>query len=148
MFRIYFDNCCLNRPFDDPAQDRIRLEVEAIAVIVGKVKRGEWVWVTSAILEAERTACPDNVKKALVSKMFELKFERVNLSRIDINRAGKLCALGLQEYDAFHIAAAERGQCDVFLTTDDRLIAKSRKLGKQIKIAVSNPVDWLLERLA
>ena len=27
--RIYFDACCLNRPFDDQSQARIRLETEA-----------------------------------------------------------------------------------------------------------------------
>jgi hypothetical protein len=28
-YRIYSDVCCLNRPFDDSSQDRIRLEAEA-----------------------------------------------------------------------------------------------------------------------
>ena len=27
--RVYLDNCCYNRPFDDQAQLRIRLETEA-----------------------------------------------------------------------------------------------------------------------
>ena len=145
--RIYLDNCCLNRPFDDPAQDRIRLEVEAIAVIVRKVKRSECVWVTSGILETERAANPDEVKKMLVSRMFALPFENVNLSSADTERALELRRLGLKAYDAFHIAAAERGKCDVFLTTDDRLIAKARKIGRQLRVAVANPVDWLLESL-
>jgi hypothetical protein len=28
--KIYLDNCCLNRPFDDLSQDRVYLEAEAI----------------------------------------------------------------------------------------------------------------------
>lgn len=28
--RIYLDNCCYNRPFDDLRQDRIRIEAEKI----------------------------------------------------------------------------------------------------------------------
>jgi hypothetical protein len=28
MNSVYLDICCLNRPFDDQAQDRIRLETE------------------------------------------------------------------------------------------------------------------------
>ncbi|MGQ0592841.1 MAG: PIN domain-containing protein, partial [Gammaproteobacteria bacterium] len=28
MRRIYLDACCLNRPFDDQQQDRVRLEAE------------------------------------------------------------------------------------------------------------------------
>ena len=27
--RIYLDVCCLNRPFDDQSQDRVRLDAEA-----------------------------------------------------------------------------------------------------------------------
>ncbi|MGD0093853.1 MAG: PIN domain-containing protein [Planctomycetota bacterium] len=146
-FRVYLDNCCLNRPFDDPGQDRIKLEVEAIAVIVRKVRRGEWVWVTSEILETERAANPNEVKKALVSQMFASPFEPVVLTWADTERALELCKLGMKAYDAFHVAAAERGKCDVLLTTDDPLIAKARKIGKQLRVAVANPVDWLLECL-
>lgn len=31
--RIYLDNCCFNRPFDDQSQLRIRLETEAKLVV-------------------------------------------------------------------------------------------------------------------
>jgi hypothetical protein len=31
--KIYLDNCCLNRPFDDQANLRIRLESEAIEAL-------------------------------------------------------------------------------------------------------------------
>jgi len=29
--RVYLDNCCYNRPFDDQSQLRVRLEIEAFA---------------------------------------------------------------------------------------------------------------------
>ncbi|WP_420642969.1 hypothetical protein [Candidatus Leptofilum sp.] len=32
--KIYLDVCCLNRPFDDQTQDRMRLETEAIDVFL------------------------------------------------------------------------------------------------------------------
>ena len=35
--RIYLDNCCLNRPFDDQSKMRIRLEAEAVLFIQGKI---------------------------------------------------------------------------------------------------------------
>src|SRR5260221_1570572 len=103
MERVYLDNCCLNRPFDDPTQDRIKLEVETIAVIVRKVRRGELVWVTSTILESELAAHPNEEKRMLVSKMFALPFERVNLSWRDAERAMALRKFGFKDYDAFHI---------------------------------------------
>ena len=36
MTKIYFDTCCLNRPFDDQTQTRIRLEAEAVLAILMK----------------------------------------------------------------------------------------------------------------
>ncbi len=32
--KIYLDNCCYNRPFDDQTQDRIHIESEAVLVIL------------------------------------------------------------------------------------------------------------------
>ena len=39
MTRIYLDVCCLNRPFDDQNQPRIRLESEAILIILAQYER-------------------------------------------------------------------------------------------------------------
>ncbi len=36
------DVCCLNRPFDDQTQDRIRIESDAILAILSKCVTGEW----------------------------------------------------------------------------------------------------------
>ena len=42
MPRIYLDVCCLNRPFDDQRQDHIRLEAEAVLLILGRCEAREW----------------------------------------------------------------------------------------------------------
>lgn len=36
--RVYLDNCCFNRPFDDQSQARVRLEAEARLEIQQRVK--------------------------------------------------------------------------------------------------------------
>ena len=36
MTKIYLDNCVLNRPFDDQSQERIRLETEAIVLLLSR----------------------------------------------------------------------------------------------------------------
>ena len=38
--RLYFDNCCYNRPFDDQSQIRIALESQAKIVTVQGVGLG------------------------------------------------------------------------------------------------------------
>ncbi|XCN74374.1 MAG: hypothetical protein Q3M24_06415 [Candidatus Electrothrix aestuarii] len=41
--KIYLDACCFNRPFDDQRQNRIRLESEAIILIMERMHNKEWV---------------------------------------------------------------------------------------------------------
>ena len=50
-------------------------------------------------------------------------------------------------YDSFHIACAEAAQVDVLLTTDDRLLRRTRRCQDRIQIIVDNPVTWLMRVL-
>ncbi|WP_414541249.1 hypothetical protein [Nostoc sp. CCY0012] len=52
-YKIYLDVCCLNRPFDDWIQERIRLEGEAILRIMERIRAGEWQLVTSEAISVE-----------------------------------------------------------------------------------------------
>lgn len=56
--RIYFDNCCFNRPFDDQSQIRIRLESEAKLKIQADIVEEKFELVWSYILDAENKANP------------------------------------------------------------------------------------------
>ncbi len=38
--RIYLDNCCFNRPFDDQSQVRVLLETEAKLVVQDRIRSG------------------------------------------------------------------------------------------------------------
>ena len=48
--RIYLDNCCYNRPYDDQSQLTVGLEAQAKLYIQSKIKSGEYELVTSEIL--------------------------------------------------------------------------------------------------
>lgn len=52
-YRIYMDVCCLNRPFDDSSQDRIRLETEAVLSIYRKYRMGEWQLMSREVIDLE-----------------------------------------------------------------------------------------------
>lgn len=39
---VYLDVCCFNRPYDDQTQDRVRLEAEAVLLILRRIEAGEW----------------------------------------------------------------------------------------------------------
>jgi len=47
--KLYLDVSCLNRPFDDQSQARIRLESEAITIILDQCANGVWDQVSSEI---------------------------------------------------------------------------------------------------
>ena len=142
---IYLDNCCLNRPFDDQDQDRVRLEAEAVTVIMRGVQAGNWIWVGSDVLRIENEENPDAERRRRVSGLLESEHRRVFLDAEDIRRAGEIQAMGFDALDAYHVAAAEKGQCAVFLTTDDRLLSAAARNRDRLHVSVQNPLQWLNE---
>ena len=51
--RVYLDNCCYNRPFDDKVQLRVRLETEAKLEVQRQMRSGELEYVWSDMLVTE-----------------------------------------------------------------------------------------------
>ncbi len=51
--KIYLDNCCYNRPFDDQSQIKINLEAQAKLYIQAKIREGAYDLVWSYILDYE-----------------------------------------------------------------------------------------------
>lgn len=42
--KVYLDNCCFNRPYDDQSQIRISLETKAKLYVQDCIKRGKRQW--------------------------------------------------------------------------------------------------------
>ena len=61
--KIYLDNCCYNRPFDDQTQIKIHLETVAKLHIQNQIKRGFYNLVWSYILDYENKNNPYDDKK-------------------------------------------------------------------------------------
>jgi hypothetical protein len=57
--KIYLDVCCLNRPFDDQTQHRIRLESEAVIAILDCCQSKDWQLVGSEVIDFEISQTPD-----------------------------------------------------------------------------------------
>src|SRR5215470_12777754 len=111
--RIYLDVCCLNRPFDDQRQDRIRLEAEAVLLILGRCETGAWQWFSSAVVEEEVTNTPSSERRSRVRQMLSGAHGTVALTAVAISRAQELKALGFRIYDALHLACAEQATVDI-----------------------------------
>lgn len=143
--KIYLDNCCLNRPFDDLSNDAVRIEAEAIVTIIDRCENGGWELLISDVIMSEINMTPDIDRRAKVLLMCRPFSDIIKASPEIFSRAETLKKAGIKTYDAFHIASAELGGANVFLTTDRRLINASARA--DIKILVSNPAVWLMEVL-
>ena len=124
--KIYLDVSCLNRPFDDQTQPRVRLESEAVTLILEKIDAGQWEQVSSRMAEIELQAINDGVRRRRVLQL--LPESRIELTATVFARTRQLVKRRLSAADAVHIAAAEILQADVLLTCDDRLLRRGRKL--------------------
>ena len=143
--RIYLDNCCLNRPFDDMQDETVRLEAEAVLSIIGLCENGRWdLCLSDALIdEINRIANLDRWAKVLL--LCRPAVDIIKFSSEIYNRAIELGRVGIKPYDALHVASAEWGNCDVLLTTDRRLINAAGRT--KVNIRVSNPLLWLMEVL-
>jgi predicted nucleic acid-binding protein len=145
--KIYLDNCTLNRPFDDQGQERIRLETEAVLLILSHLERKEWIWLGSQALDIEIEKTPDPEKRSHLKRITEYISHSVQVGSKELLRARELVAVGFVGFDAVHLACAESGKADVFLTTDDRLLKLVKRHVRQLQIKVENPLDWIKEIL-
>lgn len=145
--KVYLDACCLNRPFDDQSQPRVRLETEAISLILGKLYQHEWVWVGSEMLFYEIGQNPDLENRQRVLSFVSLAHQVVEISDKTLRRAEELEENGFDAYDAIHLASAEHAKVDVFLTTDGQILKVSKRKKNIMSFTVENPVKWLEEVL-
>lgn len=144
-FLIYLDVCCLNRPFDNQAQERVRLESEAVLLILARCQSREWFLLGSEAIDAEIAQIPDADRRERVTLLASLAITQVIVSELFEERARELVQLGFKAYDTLHIACAEAGNADILLTTDDRLSRKAAKHSNVLQVRLQNPVLWLLE---
>ncbi len=144
--KVYLDACCLNRPFDDQSQPRVRLETEAISLILEKIHRHEWQWVASDALFFEVNQNPDAENCQRVRALLSGAGDVVGINYGALSRAGQFEQSGLDAYDALHLAIAESSAVDVLLTTEDRFV-KLVQRESLTTLLVANPVRWLDEVL-
>jgi predicted nucleic acid-binding protein len=69
----------------------------------------------------------------------------MDLEEGDVARAEELEVLGFGDFDALHLACAERGGAAEFLTTDDRLLRRAARHAGELRLRVKNPISWLSE---
>jgi len=121
------------------------LESEAVLTIIDRCEHHFWDLCDSDVLYDEIDRTTDIIRKEKVFTLCESSTINIELNDSIVKRAKELQNAKVKPYDALHVASAEYGKADVFLTTDRRLLSASKRI--DMKVKVSNPVIWLMEVL-
>ena len=146
IWTIYLDTCCLSRLFDVQIHPRVRREALAIRRILDQIRAGYWHWISSEALVEEVEPAPDPEQRSQIMDWLTIAHQTVTVGSPEILRGKQLETLGFKELDALHIACAESGTADVFLTTDDRLLGRAKRNSSNLYVQVENPYVWLQRR--
>jgi len=139
--KVYLDNYCFNRPFDDQRSMVVYLETKSKLTIQGMIKNGHLKLIWSEILDFENNENPFIERKTKISEWKFWAVENIEMNDFIFEKAKDLLKSGLRQKDASHIACAISGNANYFVTTDKKI------LNKEIKnIEIINPID-LIRRL-
>ena len=138
--RIYLDNCCFNRPFDDQNQFKIKLETEAKLFIQQGIVNGNYDLIWSYILEFENIQNKyDDRRNSIygwksIAKIFCVENDKI------IEYAEGLMKINIRTKDALHISCSVFAHADYFITVDKQLF--NLKLND---IKIINPLNFINE---
>lgn len=142
--KIYLDNCCFNRPFDDQKQLRIKLETEAKLDIQERIVQGKLELAWSFILDFENEANPFEQRKLAIKDWKVHAFVYTGSTKEVLGMAERFERMGIRSKDALHLACSIAMKCDYFLTTDDQLVKKASGV---TEIKVTDPVSFIREEI-
>jgi predicted nucleic acid-binding protein len=140
-YKIYLDNCCFNRPFDDQEQLKIFLETKAKLFIQEQILNGKYELIWSFILTAENEANYDFDKKNKIKNWIKKSNYYIKCNKEIEDTAEEInIKTGIHAKDSIHIACALFAKADFFITTDKKIL-KNSKIIKKIKFL--NPIDFI-----
>ncbi len=144
MLKLYLDNCCYSRPFDDLKQEKINLEASAIENILKKHIDKKLKIYKSMAIDFEISKIKYENKRRQVEDLYDaMDLLEIEYSEEIKNRFIQLKKYNIKDMDALHLAFAESEKVDYFITTDKLLINASKRA--DLKIKVINPIEFIME---
>ncbi len=143
MERLYLDTCVWCRPFDKPAP-RIAIETDALHRILSMADETKIEIISSSIVLFEASMIDVVEKRDAVSALILKSADMFAEVAGEVERLAEdlVSKCKLDGMDAAHIAAAVKGDADVFLTTDDEILGKMDCISK-FRIVVKNPAEYV-----
>jgi predicted nucleic acid-binding protein len=139
--KIYFDNCCYGRPFDNQNDAEIYNETQAKMSIQSLVKYKAVELVYSSISVEEIAAYPFEENRNAILEFIEGSasyYIGKDNCEAAITLTGEIMETGIKLKDASHVACAILAKCDYFITADKRLLKYQDN-----RIKIVNPVKFL-----
>lgn len=137
-YRIYLDNCCFNRPYDDQSYLTTYLESEAKLFIQRGILEGRFELAWSYILDYENSENPYDDRRDAIAEWRNIASVDIDVSKDIVNLGSIIMLKGIKKKDSLHIACAIKANCDYFLTTDKKLLNKDFD-----EIKLINPLDFV-----
>jgi predicted nucleic acid-binding protein len=136
--RIYLDNCCYNRPFDDQSHLRIVLETQAKLFVQSLVMENKVKLIWSYVSALENQKNPYENRQLAIADFSKYAEQTILENDIILNNARRITAEGLSPADALHVACAIEAGADFFITTDDEILGH-----KTDKVRIVDPVQFV-----
>jgi hypothetical protein len=137
---IYLDVCALCRPFDDQSFVRIRIESDAVKLILQGIKAGLFQLLLSPVHYREISAFSDVIERVELLGVINSLGTQIKTDPIAVRqRTEYLLQLGFGVADAAHVVFAE-GNSASFISCDDKLLKKCVKMG--ISIWCGDPLQF------
>jgi predicted nucleic acid-binding protein len=138
ILRIYLDNCCYNRPYDDQQQLKIELETKAKLFIQNLAIENKIHLVWSYILDYENSKNSHHQKASAIQNWQKIAIEDIDEARAIIEISKVIQRKGIKNADALHLACAIHARCNFFITVDKRIMKY-----RSDKIIICDPVEFI-----
>ena len=136
--RVYLDNCCFNRPYDNQSNLLVFLETESKLFVQDLILKEELELVWSFVMDYENNDNPFEERKRSILSWKSLAVIDCDFCDKIADNARILMELGLRQKDASHIACAIYANAEYFLTTDKKILNKPVS-----NILLLNPVEFV-----
>jgi hypothetical protein len=136
--RIYLDNCCFSRPYDDQTNLNVHLEAQAKVFIQNEILKNTFQLAWSFMMDYEISFNPFPDRRDAFLNWKKLSAVDIDPVENILVKGTELTTRNIKRKDALHIACAIEAGCEFFITTDGKLLNKNIS-----EIGVINPLDFI-----
>lgn len=138
--KVYLDNCCFNRPYDNQDFLSIKLETEAKLRVQELIKEKQILLIWSFMLDYENSANQGASKRNSIYEWYTYSAEYVSFNQEILQLSKKTAELGFGKKDSIHLSCAIAGESEYFITVDKGILNKENSISE---IKIIDPISFI-----